>query len=82
MKKIFIIISILTIGSVFAVKFFMHGEPSADAGSATTSVQIQNVVPVFTVAPAEATASYATVPTNVGGTITFQATATDANNDQ
>ncbi|MDD3156352.1 MAG: hypothetical protein PHP14_02995 [Candidatus Pacebacteria bacterium] len=45
-------------------------------------MQIQNVVPSFTAGPAESTASTAVAPTNVGGSITFEGTATDTNGDQ
>ncbi len=82
MKKIFIVSLVLIIGTIFTINFLIYKEPKVDADSATTSVQIQNVVPAFTAGPAESSASTALAPTNVGGTMTFQGTATDANTDQ
>ena len=82
MKKILLSALVLTICVIFIINFFILKEPKAEADSASTSAQVQNVVPSFTAGPAESTASTATAPTNVGGNITFQATATDANSDQ
>ncbi len=82
MKKLLTISIILTAIIVLAVNFLIYKEPKAEADSATTSVEIQNIVPAFSGNAAESTASTATAPTNVGGSITFQATATDTNGDQ
>jgi hypothetical protein len=82
MKKVLSTALVLTIGTIFAVNFFVYKHPGAEADAPSTSVQIQNVLPVITVAAAEATASYATVPSAIGASVTFQATATDANTDQ
>jgi hypothetical protein len=82
MKKLLLISIILTVVIIFTINFLILKEPKVEADSASTSVQIQNVVPSFTAGPAESSASTATAPTNVGGNITFQATATDANSDQ
>ena len=46
----------------------------------TVTANWSNIAPAFSVAPAEATASYSTSPTSIGASITFQATATDAIN--
>lgn len=51
------------------------------ADDSDTSVDVGSTAPSFTVAPAESPASDGTSPTNVGVTITFQATAQDANAD-
>lgn len=51
------------------------------ADSVTTTVTVGNSGPSFTVAPAESPASDATTPTNAGSNVTFQATATDSNNE-
>lgn len=61
--------------------FFFIKSFHANAASITTAVTVGNSAPVFTSGPAENPASYATTPTNVGSSTTFQATATDANND-
>ncbi|MFA5091842.1 MAG: hypothetical protein WC483_04645 [Candidatus Paceibacterota bacterium] len=82
MKKLLTASFILTAISILAFNFLIYKEPKASADSATTSVEIQNIVPAFSGNAAESTASTATVPTNVGGAITFQAIATDANADQ
>lgn len=46
----------------------------------TVTANWSNIAPAFSIAPAEATASYSTSPTSIGSSITFQATATDAIN--
>lgn len=51
------------------------------ADSITASVTVTGVVPEFSVAPAESTASTGASPTNVGTAVTFQGTATDDNGD-
>ncbi|MFA5229923.1 MAG: hypothetical protein WC422_00370 [Candidatus Paceibacterota bacterium] len=82
MKKLLTISVILTVVSVLVFNFLIYKEPKASADSASTSVEIQNIVPAFSGNAAESTASTATAPTNVGGGMTFQATATDTNGDQ
>lgn len=82
MKKFFIISISLTACLIFAINLYINKKPKVEADSASTSVQIQNVVPSFTAGPAESTASTAVAPTNVGGNITFEGTATDTNGDQ
>lgn len=82
MKKLLTISIILTAISVLIFNFLIYKEPKVLADSASTSVQIQNIVPAFSGNAAEATASTAAAPTNVGSNFTFQATATDTNNDQ
>jgi len=52
------------------------------ADYATTSVEVGNAVPSFTVDPHEDPASTNTSPTNEGDNVTFKATATDNNGDQ
>lgn len=49
------------------------------AETVVTSVTVGNSAPVFTVQPFETVASFTTTPTNVGTTVTFQATGTDGN---
>lgn len=51
------------------------------ADSVNTSVTVGNSSPSFTVNPAESTVSDGTTPTNVGSNVTFQATASDSNNE-
>lgn len=51
------------------------------AESVATSVTVGNSAPAFSVGPIETVSSTATAPTNVGTVITFQATATDSNNE-
>lgn len=52
------------------------------ADTITASVTVTGVAPVFSVTPAESTASTGASPTNVGTAVTIQGTATDANGDQ
>jgi len=49
------------------------------ADSITTSVTVGNSAPTITAGPAESAESSSTSPTNVGASVTFQATATDSN---
>jgi hypothetical protein len=51
------------------------------AETVATSVIVGNSAPAFTVQPFEVTASYVASPTNVGTTVTFQATGTDGNGE-
>ena len=53
----------------------------AQADNASTTVNVQNAPPWFTVAPAENPSSTSTTPVNVGGSIAFQGTATDGEDD-
>lgn len=53
----------------------------AQADFASTTVNVQNAPPWFTVAPAENPASTSTTPVNVGGSISFTGTATDGEDD-
>ncbi len=60
---------------------FAVSVPEVEAQSfdiATTTVTVRNAAPVFTVNPAESPASASTTPVNVGATIDFVATASDA----
>jgi len=58
-------------------------KPIVEADNATTSVEVGNTVPAFTSGqePHESPASATSTPTNVGDSVTFKATATDANGD-
>ncbi len=47
----------------------------------TTQITVGNSAPSFTSGPAENTASTNTAPTSIGGTVQFNATATDANGE-
>jgi hypothetical protein len=53
----------------------------AKADTVTTTVQVTNSAPQWTVYPFEDPASATTTPTNVGTQVTFKAVATDANAD-
>ena len=84
----------LVVSLVFGLIFSFSGlrfnlrfsEVKAD--DASTSVEVGNVAPSFTVAPHEDPASWGggdsggSGPTNAGDDVTFKATATDANGDQ
>jgi len=54
---------------------------SATYTNITTQVTVGNSAPSFTSGPAENTASTSTAPTSIGGTVQFNATATDANGE-
>ena len=54
---------------------------SATYTDITTQVTVGNSAPSFTSGPAENTASTNTAPTSIGGTVQFNATATDANGE-
>ena len=56
------------------------GVCSSVTSAMTITATWSNIAPAFSIAPAEATASYSTSPTSIGSSITFQATATDAIN--
>lgn len=51
------------------------------ADPTNTVVTINNTAPTFSVDPVETVASYIDAPTNVGSSVTFQATGTDINSD-
>lgn len=72
---LFLIGSVLVLGLNFGFK-----NPKVKADTADTSVTVGNVAPEFTVITTDN--SDATNPTNAGDTVTFAATATDANGDQ
>lgn len=55
------------------------GVCSSVTGAITITAGWTNIAPTFTTNPAEATASTSAVPTSIGSSITFNATATDAN---
>ncbi len=55
---------------------------TAKADDITSTVEVGNTAPVFTSGPAENPVSSSTTPTNIGSNVTFQATATDSNNNQ
>ncbi len=86
------LINSFVLGAVFNFNFtlklpkisvqYEHGSinvssPQAKADVATTTVTVQNAPPAFTVDPAESPVSTSTSPVNVGGTISFTATADD-----
>lgn len=78
------IISLLRASLLLAIvitSFLVIRKFQVNAESITTSVTVGNSAPTFTAGPAENPASSTTSPTNVGSSITFQATATDANNN-
>ena len=54
---------------------------SATYTNITTQVTVGNSAPSFTSGPAENTASTNTAPTSIGGTVQFNATATDPNGE-
>lgn len=51
------------------------------ADSVTTSVTVGNSAPSFTAGPTESSESSSTSPTNVGNSVTFNATGTDSNSE-
>jgi hypothetical protein len=55
---------------------------SLSSVNTTTSVTVSNTGPLFSVEPFENPASTGASPSNVGTNVTFDATATDSNNDQ
>jgi hypothetical protein len=62
---------------IFITAILMPNKVSAE--SVVTSVTVGNSPPSFTSGPAESPASTNASPTNVGSTLTFEATATDSN---
>lgn len=77
MKKLFFVV--LLCFSLLGMLVFSFNQVQAD--TVTTSVVVGNTAPSLTAGPAESTASDDTTPTNVGDSITFEATATDSNNE-
>ncbi|HPQ79412.1 MAG TPA: InlB B-repeat-containing protein, partial [Candidatus Dojkabacteria bacterium] len=55
------------------------GECSSVTSAMTITATWSNIAPAFSATPYEAVASYSTSPTSIGSSITFRATATDAN---
>lgn len=69
----------VTAFSFVLIKSFKTSAQTPVSKQVTTRVTIGNDAPSFTSGPAEATASTADNPTAAGGTVTFNATATDSN---
>ncbi len=86
-----LLINFTAVGLLFNVKFNINlasfsnlttrwwSEASADTASST--VTVKNAAPAFTVNPAESPVSSSTSPVNVGGTLSFTATADDPENN-
>lgn len=70
---------VLGLVTLFATKAFKV--EAQDTETVTTSVTVGNTAPSFTAGPAEATASTSTAPTAIGSSVTFNATAADANGE-
>lgn len=70
----------ITICLVFIAIFFLPIKKIL-AETVATSVIVGNSAPTFSVQPFETVASTTAAPTNVGSTVTFQATGTDGNNE-
>lgn len=66
---------------IFLVVFLVLPYKQIFAETVATSVIVGNSAPSFSVHTFEVTASTTTNPTNVGTTVTFQATGTDGNNE-
>jgi hypothetical protein len=60
---------------------FQRGATTVKADTATTTLQVLNIAPNWTVDPAESPSSATTTPVNVGASISFTGTATDPNGD-
>jgi hypothetical protein len=82
-KSIFSAISgVVLVFLVLTMIFNVRGSfQRAKADTVTTTVQVTNSAPQWTVYPFEDPASATTTPTNVGTQVTFKAVATDANAD-
>ncbi len=74
----FLIVILLTVVEVTTIR---NMQEDIDAGTITSQVTISNSAPSFTVPPFENPASIVTTPINVGSILTFDATATDTNNE-
>jgi hypothetical protein len=70
----------ITIYLVFLAVFLLPFK-QIFAETVATSVIVGNSAPVFTVQPFETVTSTTLTPTNVGSTVTFQATGTDGNGE-
>lgn len=70
----------IIIYSLFFVAFLLSFKKIL-AATVATSVIVGNSAPSFTVQPFEVVASTTASPTNVGSTVTFQATGTDGNGE-
>ena len=70
---------VLGLVTLFSTKAFKV--EAQDTDTVTTSVTVGNTAPSFTAGPAEATASTSTAPTAIGSSVTFNATAADANGE-
>lgn len=66
---------------LFFVVFLVFSFKRIMAASVATSVIVGNSAPSFTVNPFEVIASSTATPTNIGTSVTFQATGTDGNNE-
>ncbi len=67
--------------TTLVILFCFFAITDVKAESVTTSVTVGNSAPSFTAGPAESTASTTTSPTNAGVAVTFEATASDSNNE-
>lgn len=85
---ILLILNISLVGVFFNLKFDLNRPAEKLAGwleavradNASSTVTVRNAPPAFTVAPAENPTSSSTSPVNVGGSISFTATADDPEN--
>ena len=82
-SKTIMVISLLVLVAVLSA---FHSKElfksySAQYTEITTKVTVGNSAPTFTSGPSEATASTNTAPTSIGGTVQFNATATDPNGE-
>lgn len=66
---------------VILLLLFLKSTEKILAETVVTSVTVGNSAPTFTVQPFETVASTTANPTNVGSTVTIQATGTDGNGD-
>ena len=75
-----LVLTVLFIG--MSITFFFDAPvPQARADNVSTSLQVLNTPPGWTVIAQEATQSSTSTPTNAGATLSFTATATDSSND-
>ena len=80
-SRIYIYIGICLILLSISFSIFSLEAFQAYADTVTTSVTVGNSAPSFTAGPLENPTSSITTPTNVGSSITFQATASDSNSE-
>ncbi len=89
-----LVLNSMVIGLVFNFNFKFHksldkdlsfemaaSQAQAQNTHATTSVEVQNAPPTITGGPAESPASTSTSPVNIGDSLDFTVTATDAENN-